>query len=231
MGKDLYVFLGPPGAGKGSLSTLCTIRLGWKQLSTGNLCRSEISCGSVLGQQMDLLIKSGKLVPDNLVVAMIEKAIKENAEDLAPIILDGFPRTSLQAQALGDLITEKAFASFRIMVVRMCILNDTLIERLVNRVICQNKSCQAVYSKAGLAQEALDLMICELCSSRLVQRDDDNAIVAQKRLEYYYAHERDIIDYAKRREWPLFDLEVERSIEEVFADFKRIVGIETESLS
>lgn len=228
MKKDLYVFLGPPGSGKGSLSSLCVKNLGWTQLSTGNMCRREIACGSQTGKRIDLLIKSGKLISDELIVDMIEHALRDSAYNYDSIILDGFPRTALQASAFDTLMAKDPFGSFGVSVVRMCISAEALVNRLANRIVCSNKDCQAVYSKNALLLSSRDASTCDACSAQLIQRVDDEAGVVRNRLEHYYEHERGIIDRLKQKDRTLFDLNVERPLEEVFADFKRVVGVKSE---
>ena len=77
--KDIVIFLGPPGSGKGSLSQLCVKRLGWHQLSTGNLCREHIARGTEIGTQIDFAIKSGKLIADSLILEMVHDWLREDA--------------------------------------------------------------------------------------------------------------------------------------------------------
>ncbi len=91
--RSIVIFIGPPGAGKGSLSQLCVKELGWAQLSTGNLCRYHITEQTELGKQIDLAIKSGKLISDGVIVDMVDKALPETFKQSPIVILDGFPRT------------------------------------------------------------------------------------------------------------------------------------------
>ena len=102
--KNLIVFMGPPGAGKGSLSQLCVDEFGWVQLSTGFLCRKHIAAQTTIGRQIDFFIKSGKLVDDSLIVDMVEEWLAEQIDQQRGVILDGFPRSVVQAQALDEIL-------------------------------------------------------------------------------------------------------------------------------
>ncbi|MFT6765592.1 MAG: adenylate kinase, partial [Alteromonas naphthalenivorans] len=105
--KQVFVFLGAPGAGKGALSRLCVKKLGWKELSTGNECRKHRSEGTKIGQEIDFAIKSGTLVSDNVVIDMVAQWIGKNINSALAIILDGFPRTIAQAQGLVQLLKDE----------------------------------------------------------------------------------------------------------------------------
>ncbi len=142
--KDIFIFLGPPGSGKGSLSHLCVKRLGWQQLSTGNLCREHIAQQTDIGKQIDFAIKSGKLISDSLIIEMASAWLKKTFEHTGIVIFDGFPRTVPQAQALHEIITSLDDVTMN--VVRMDIPFETVVYRLLARSICQNNKCQSVYS-------------------------------------------------------------------------------------
>ncbi len=173
--KDLIVFIGPPGAGKGSLSQLCTSQFGWMQLSTGFLCRKHIAEQTPIGKQIDFSMKSGKLVDDALIVQMVEEWLVAHASEYHGIILDGFPRTVTQAQALAALLSKKV-PFCRLNVVRLTACDTTIVERLASRFVCENKDCQKVYSVADGALQPHKMGKCDDCSSSLVRRSDDHFI-------------------------------------------------------
>ena len=102
--QQLVIFIGPPGAGKGSISQLCVQAFGWKQLSTGYLCRKHINEQTEIGKEIDFSIKSGKLVSDRLIVTLVEQWLADPSQHESPIILDGFPRNIAQAEALHEII-------------------------------------------------------------------------------------------------------------------------------
>src|ERR1700722_17255958 len=107
MARKLYIFLGAPGSGKGSLAARCAQELGWYPLSTGNLCRYHIGARTPQGLEMDLAIKSGKLVSDDLIGGMVLDWLSHDTNNCA-IILDGFPRTIVQARLLEDYLQKQA---------------------------------------------------------------------------------------------------------------------------
>ena len=102
--RDIIVFIGPPGSGKGTLSGLCVKELGWVQISTGNLCRKHIADKTKIGQEIDFAIKSGKLVSDNLITDMIIDWFKHVGDQVRTVVLDSYPRTVAQAQALTSFL-------------------------------------------------------------------------------------------------------------------------------
>jgi len=145
--KEIVLFLGPPGAGKGTLSHLCVKRLGWVQLSTGNLCREHIAQSTEIGKKIDFALKSGKLVEDSLIVDMVDQWLNGLTETVTggqTVIFDGFPRTVPQAEALQELIAKRGDISLRL--VRLTMSDNDLVTRLLARAICKNNKCQAVYS-------------------------------------------------------------------------------------
>lgn len=146
--KDLtkaYIFFGPPGSGKGTLARMCQEKLGWVQLSTGDLFRKHISEGTELGKQIDFAIKSGTLVDDKIVTKMVEQWIEEHVATARAFIFDGFPRTLVQAELFFKLMKEK-FAQLKMQLVEFEISDQTVIDRLSSRRVCQKSSCQAIYS-------------------------------------------------------------------------------------
>ena len=100
--QNIVIFLGPPGSGKGSLSNLAIKNMGFNQISTGNLCRQHIANATDIGNQIDSIIKSGRLIPDELITSMVFDWLNQRNNGFLPIILDGYPRTVNQAIALND---------------------------------------------------------------------------------------------------------------------------------
>lgn len=225
MSTQVYIFIGPPGSGKGTLSQLCTDQLGWAQLSTGALCRKHIQEQTEIGQQIDFAIKSGKLVSDKLVTEMVCEWLAQNiGSSKAPIILDGYPRTVIQAEAFNQFISEQQ-GKLQVHVVRFFISDEHVITRLNARYICQNKECQVVYSAALDSSLTLgQKMICDRCSSPLGRRADDEAHAIRERLNVYHMHEKQLVDFYKQNKQPIFEFNVEKSVPEVFAEFKQLIS-------
>lgn len=223
---NVLIFLGAPGAGKGSLAEKCVKELGFVQLSTGNLCRKHIADRTEIGEQIDLIIKSGRLVPDSLIVDMVADWFEKQRGKASTVILDGFPRTIAQAEALRKLFKEN-FPTVRLSVIKLEISDDVVINRLCSRIVCENKACQAVYSTVSGSQLAPKKpFTCDLCEGALIVRADDTEESVRKRLQIYHQHEHDLLDFYTSIEQLVMKLSVERPLIEVFDEFVRIMGLD-----
>lgn len=225
MNTRVYIFIGPPGSGKGTLSQLCTEHLGWSQLSTGDLCRKHIQEKTEIGRQIDFAIKSGKLISDTLVTEMVCGWLTQHiGNSQTPIILDGYPRTVVQAEAFNQFIDAQE-SNVQLYVVRFFISDEQVVARLNARFICQNKECQVVYS--GSLETALASgkeMACTRCSSSLGRRADDEAHAVRERLNIYHMNEQQLIDFYEQKNQSIFEFNVEKSVPEVFAEFKQLIS-------
>jgi adenylate kinase len=168
---------GPPGAGKGTQSALLVERLKMLQISTGDLFRSHISRQTDLGKKAKSYMDAGILVPDDVTIEMVNVAVSSAAS--RSFILDGFPRSILQAKALDDLLEKN-----KVLVEKAIFIDvpeDVLLSRLTGRRVCEK--CGEIYhieSKRPKLNGA-----CDLCGSRVIQRPDDATEVIQKRLTVY----------------------------------------------
>lgn len=225
--KHIFIFIGPPGAGKGSLSQLCRKRLGLAQLSTGDLCRRHIAEKTEIGQQIDFFIQSGKLIPDSLVIDMVEKWLLEKFQNLDALILDGFPRTLAQAEALDELLMKDEFSSVQLNVLELNIDDQIIIDRLSSRLICPNKECGSVYSKKDPQLAPREAMMCDYCPGvQLIVRSDDTPESVVRRLESYHKHAQELVKYYEDKGRFVYQLAVDRPIEEVYSDFVKLAGFE-----
>lgn len=223
--KQLFVFIGPPGSGKGSLSSMCVEKLGWVQLSTGDLCRKNIAEQTPIGQQIDFAIKSGKLVPDSLITEMVVQWFEQQTEHPASIILDGYPRTVAQAQEF-TLILKSRLAAFDLKVVRFAISDEHVVARLSGRYICNNKGCQAVYSLIpGSSLAPRRVMTCDRCDGQLMRRSDDYEDAIRTRLKVYHQHEHDLISFFEQKGYAIEKCDVEKPLLDVFKEFQQLVGL------
>lgn len=222
---DVILFVGPPGAGKGSISQRCCKELGWVHLSTGNLCRKHISEQTDIGKEIDFAIKSGKLVSDKLIVDMIVDWFDSQKGKFHRVILDGSPRTVAQAKALVEL-GNQALQEVKFWVIRLVVPDEIVIERLSSRFICRDNDCQTVYSTVPGSQLApKEGMVCDLCDTSLVRRKDDEPVAIEERLKTYYKHEQALLDFYRIQGQVIHELEVNAPLDEVFEDFRRIIGV------
>ncbi|HEV2601662.1 MAG TPA: nucleoside monophosphate kinase [Candidatus Babeliales bacterium] len=221
--KDIFVFIGPPGSGKGSLSALCVKELQWLQLSTGNLCRQHIANQTEIGKIIEAAIKSGGLVSDDIIIAMVEEWLLDTRDDIRTVILDGYPRSVHQAESFCSLIKNQ-FKNVSFHVVLFTLSDEKLIARLTSRLICQKKECQAVYSTVeGSGLEPQVPFICDVCSGPLERRKDDDIEAILVRLDMYHKHTQPLMDFYKKIGQPVIEIDVDSSLEDIFQEFKRKV--------
>lgn len=222
LSKEILIFIGPPGAGKGTLAQLCSSRMGWIRCSTGDLCRKNVQEKTEFGAQIDLAIKSGKLISDSLILGMVDTWLSEHSQNNHKIILDGFPRTPFQAEQLDVLLRKAEFAHFAVSVVRMELDNEVALERLMSRVICGNGECCAVYS----TKDSAVVDSCFECAAPLVRRSDDNIEqVIRDRLATYHVHAHNLVQHYHGSGRVVRELNVAQPVEGVFEQFIRLMDM------
>lgn len=227
--KTIVIFIAPPGAGKGSLSYLLVKRQNWVQLSTGNLCREQIAQGTELGSQIDFIIKSGKLISDGIIVELVRDWLVKNLAHAQGVILDGFPRTVAQAAALDTLLHELAtdpeFTDVQLKIVHLKLSDACVMQRLTERLICQEKTCQAVYSVQKDSPRAPQCnLTCDECSGRLVRRADDEKIAIAQRLAVYHEHEQELLDFYHAHGQVVITINADQPLENVYSEFVVVLG-------
>jgi adenylate kinase len=187
--KRNLVFLGAPGAGKGTLAAILAKEKGIAHISTGEIFRREIRAETDLGKKAKQFVETGKLVPDEIVAAMVGKRLAE--EDCrSGFILDGFPRTVPQAELLSKELETRRLALEA--VVLFVAGDDLLIRRLTARFMC--KSCNALYNR--LFSPPRKEGVCDQCGSgEFYQRDDDKLETAKERLQIYEEQTAPLIEY------------------------------------
>ena len=186
------VFFGPPGSGKGTQAKLLSAKRGWPQLSTGDMLRSAISSGSGLGLKAKSYMDQGSLVPDAVVIGLIEERIQK--PDCAKgFILDGFPRTVPQAEALDAILTQ--FGKRVERVIDFQIADGEIVKRLSGRRIAPKSG--AMYHVDFAPPKTPG--ICDKSGEALIQRDDDKPEVIQKRLQVYHAQTQPLAEYYSKK--------------------------------
>lgn len=174
------ILLGAPGAGKGTVAKLLTEYDGSVQISTGDILRAAVRAGTDLGKEAKAYMDRGDLVPDALIMKMMESRLQE--PDCAKgFILDGFPRTIPQAEALQELL--KKLDIKLDLVVNLEVPKDVILDRLTTRRTCSNPDCQEIYNVK--TKPASPEGKCLKCGSPVVQRDDETEEAITFRLETY----------------------------------------------
>lgn len=223
MKNKLFLFFGPPGSGKGTLSELCVEQFGWLQLSTGNLCRQHIAQATSIGKQIQKISSEGGLVPDEIIGQMVNDWIIGQEIKPQGIIFDGYPRTLQQAEMLYRFWKEK-LSDFELILVKINIDAQLLTDRILNRIVCSNKNCGRVYSLIPLSQnKPQNDMICDVCKSDLIRRSDDTQESMKLRLKIYFQHEQEILKFFVDKGLKINDLKGDQSVQNLLQDFKTIV--------
>lgn len=222
--QQIIILLGAPGAGKGALSSLCIEKLSCKQLSTGDECRKHRSEGTQIGKEIDFAIKSGRLVSDSVIIDMVGKWLENSIQDTQCIILDGFPRTTPQAEGLLELLKQECFANFKLHIIQLVLEDQKIIDRLSSRIVCTNKSCQAVYSKLYDRFKPRVDGVCDSCGALLARRDDDAPETIAERLRTYHHHVKALLDFYQGVGCKVVLLNADQPAQKVFEDFLDIVG-------
>ena len=182
------ILLGPPGAGKGTIAKALMQKDGSVQISTGDILREAIAAGSPLGKQVEATMAAGNLVTDELIMEIMEERLQQ--EDCqAGYLLDGFPRTIPQAQALKVLLEklgEKLDCALELDIPR-----ETIIDRLSTRRTCTN--CGEIYNVKNKPPKVEG--ICDVCGSEIVQRDDETEEAILNRLDVYNEQTAPLVDF------------------------------------
>lgn len=186
------IFLAPPAAGKGTLSEMLTEKYGYGHISTGDLLREEVKKGTALGQEAEGLMKAGKYVPDELIIKLISNRITEpDCEN--GYILDGFPRTKVQAEKYAELLKE--LGKDLGVVIYIDIDKDMAIKRACSRITCPK--CGRIYNKYSNEMKPKVEGMCDDCNVKLTQRADDTEETFVKRFDEYMTKTMPLYDYYK----------------------------------
>ena len=191
----VLIMLGAPGTGKGTVAAKLSEKLNIPQVSTGDIFRKAIAEKTSVGVEAEKYISKGMLVPDDVTIRIVEERFKDSdVQD--GLILDGFPRTIEQAEAL-DKILEKENKTITL-AINLETPEEEIIDRIVSRRVCSNQDCKAVYNtKLNPPKES---GICDKCGCELKQRKDDNEETVKNRLVSYYKQSAPIVDYYRNKD-------------------------------
>ncbi len=208
MMKKKIILLGPPGAGKGTQAKRIVEKTGLLHLSTGDILRDEVARGTELGKQAKAYMDRGDLVPDELIIGMIRGRI-ENADGF---ILDGFPRTVAQAEALERITPVDV-------VIDIELERDEVIRRLSSRRVCRN--CGRIYNLISNPPKVDGK--CDACGGELYQRDDDRPEVIENRYDVYTSSTAPLIEFYRSRGL-LVEVDGKADPDAIFARIMEIIG-------
>jgi adenylate kinase len=203
------ILLGPPGAGKGTQAKMLKEQFGVPQISTGDILRQAVKDNTELGIQAKSFMDVGQLVPDEVVIGLIKERIKQDDCE-AGFILDGFPRTILQAEKLSETLTKMGLAIDT--VVNLEVNAEEVISRLAGRSTCPD--CGGMFHEESRPPKVSG--VCDGCGGILAQREDDNAETILKRLDVYQESTAPLKQFYKKQ-GNLKTVSARGSVEEIFS--------------
>lgn len=207
------ILFGAPGAGKGTQSELLIKRSNMTQISTGDLFRAAIKGQTDLGRKAQEYMDKGQLVPDSIVIGMVEEVLRNGVADF---ILDGFPRTVAQAQALDELLIKMNLSIGKAIFLE--VPQQVLMDRLTGRRVCKN--CGAVYHIVSKPTKKEG--ICDSCGGEVIQRNDDKAEVIETRLKTYEEFTSPLKEFYKKA-GKYIEVDGNRDTEQVYQEIEKII--------
>ena len=206
------IMLGAPGTGKGTIAGILSENLGIPQISTGDIFRQNIKEGTELGKLAESYISKGQLVPDEVTVKIVEDRLEqEDAKN--GVILDGFPRTVVQADKLKEILESKGKKLD--ITINLTTPEEEIIERIVNRRVCSNQECKAVFNVVLHPPKVEG--ICDKCGSELITRKDDKIETVKSRLEQYFTATSPLVEYYEK-EGILYSAFVSKTVNKLAED-------------
>jgi adenylate kinase len=211
------VLLGPPGAGKGTLASFLNKELSIAHLSTGDILREEMKNNTPIGQEVKKYVESGGLVPDEVVIKMIENKLSSDSSIDKGYMLDGFPRTEVQAKDLDAILNglDKPVDCALYLDASL----PVVIERLTGRRICRN--CNAIFHMKNNPPK--EEGICNECGGEVYQRPDDNEETIKTRMDVYLKNTKPVVDYYEAQ-GKLKKVDADKDSQEVQEDLMKILN-------
>jgi len=191
MSKNIIIFFGPPGSGKGTQAEMLEGKTDWKKISTGDLFRSEIAAETKFGKSADKYLKAGKLVPDKITVKLVEQGLKQKASGF---IFDGFPRNKKQLNQLLGLFKKMLKKNDQVYAIEVAVSDKEVKQRLSQRRMC---ACGRVYHL--FYNPPINAGVCDICGGKLFIRNDDKPKVIANRLKIYHHDGEPILDYWQKQ--------------------------------
>ncbi len=186
------VFLGPPGAGKGTYARKLKEILGIPHISTGDIFREAVAAGTELGRKVKHILESGELVPDEIVNEVVRERLSE-PDCKKGFILDGYPRTVAQAEALDEMLREMGRSLM--WAILFDVPEDVVVQRITNRRVCPK--CGRIYNL--ITNPPKEDNLCDECKVPLIQREDDKEEVVRKRYRVYMENTLPVVEYYEKK--------------------------------
>jgi len=190
-----FILLGAPGSGKGTIAGKIEEHFKAVQISTGDILRAAVRKGTEIGKLAEEYMNQGDLVPDDVIMGIMKDRLRED-DSKKGFILDGFPRTLIQAEKLDALLKE--IDTEINLILNLSVPEALLIQRLSSRRTCSNLECNAIFNV--ITSPSKQEGICDKCGAKTIQRDDETETAIKHRLETYYEKTAPLFEYYKNRE-------------------------------
>lgn len=208
------ILLGAPGAGKGTQADAIEDKCGYKQISTGDLIRAEVSAKTKIGLKVKAIMEKGELVSDDIVIELLKNRLKQD-DIVNGYIMDGFPRNRNQAEELSRMEADRE------VVIYLEVNEEVVIQRLLSRLTCSE--CGAIYNT--LSDTPKQAGKCDECGGALIQRSDDNEETIRNRIGVYKEQTQPVIDYylEKGRKGSFHKIDASKPAGEIFAEIEGVL--------
>jgi adenylate kinase len=214
----IVILFGPPGAGKGTQGDLLASAFGLRKLSTGDLLREAVRDGTPLGLQAKRFMDAGELVPDPIMVGLVQETVL-GERAARGFILDGFPRTRAQAEALDAMLKDIGRPIASVLV--LSVPDESIVRRLSGRRSCPK--CGAQYNEYSYPPARVG--VCDRCGSTLTQRSDDEAATVARRLNVYREQTEPVLDYYRTNNTTVHTVPGDLSIDAVHNALRQVLSL------